>query len=264
MILRKRAILVGVKAILEIHAAARLIACLSLILAAWLLSACSAVELHQRMASQTAAASALAEATEDPAADAQAALVAYQATTGAQLQRATVSAATLIALETAASSTPIATVRPDFDISAADTTVYGAVPIDSDKLNIIAALAFDAAGRLLAATRAGEVYRLSDRDGDGLADETALIFADEGEALGQVSGMFARGASLMLMHGGALSQLRDADGDGRYETVTLLSEELPAGQNALRASNSSAQAPDGRFFTADLDTGEILQVLLRE
>ncbi len=263
MILRKRAILVGVKAILEIHAAARLIACLSLILAAWLLSACSAVELHQRMASQTAAASALAEATEDPAAKAQAALAAYQATTGAQLQRATVSAATLIALETAAAAPP-PTDQADFDISAADATVYGAVPIDSDKLNIIAALAFDAAGRLLVATRAGEVYRLSDRDGDGLADETALIFADEGEALGQVSGMFARGASLMLMHGGALSQLRDADGDGRYETVTLLSEELPAGQNALRASNSSAQAPDGRLFTADLDTGEILQVLLRE
>ena len=244
---------------------ARLIACLSLSLLAGLLSACSAVELHQQMASQTAAAaSARAEATEDPAADAQAALAAYQATAEAQLLDATRTAATLSALETAAAAAPPPTDQADFALSAADTTVYGAVPIDSDKLNIIAALAFDADGQLLAATRAGEVYRLSDRDGDGQADETVLIFADEGEALGQVSGMFARGASLMLMHGGALSQLRDADGDGRYETVTMLSEELPAGQSALRASNGSAQAPDGRLFTADLDSGEILQVLLRE
>lgn len=264
MILRKSAILVGVKAIIRLYAA-RLSACLGLILTALLLSACSAVELHRQIASQTAAAaSARTVAAEGPAADARATLAAYQATAEAQLLDATRAAATLSALETAAATTPPPTALPQAALSAADTVVYGAVPIDSDRLNIIAALAFDAAGQLLAATRAGEVYRLSDSDGDGLADETVLIFADEGEALGQVSGMFVRGASLLLIHGGALSQLRDADGDGRYETVTLLGEGLPAGQAALRASNGIAQAPDGRLFTADLDSGEILQVLLRE
>lgn len=247
----------GVKARAR-YKAARLIACLSLMLAAGLLSACSAIELHQQMASQTAA------AAEGPVADAEATLAAYQATVQAQLLVATRSAATLTALETIAAATPRPTVAPDFALSAADTLVYGAVPIDSDRLNIIAALAFDAAGQLLAATRAGEVYRLSDSDGDGLAEETALIFADEGEALGQVSGMFLRGASLLLIHGGALSQLRDADGDGRFETVTLLSEGLPAAQSALRASNGIVQAPDGRLFTVDISSGEILQVLLRE
>ena len=217
------------------------------------------------MASQTAAADlAQTIAAEGPAADARATLAAYQATAGAQLQFATRSAATLIALETAATASPPATSRPDFTFSAADTVVFGAAPIDSDRLNIIAALAFDADGELLAATRAGEVYRLSDKDGDGLADETVLIFSDEQEALGQVSGMFLRGASLLLTHGGALSQLRDEDGDGRYEMVTLLSEGLPAEQSALRASNGIVQAPDGRLFTADVATGEILQVLLRE
>ena len=241
--------------------AARLIAGLCLILAARLLTARSAIELQQQLASQTAAAEIAAEG---PAADARATLAAYQATTDAQLQRATQSAATLHALETAASATPTATARPDFNFSAADTVVYGSVPIDSDRLNIIAALAFDADGRLLAATRAGEVYRLSDVDGDGQADETALIFVDESEAVGQVSGMFVRGASLMLMHGGALSQLRDTDGDGRYETVTLLSEGLPAEQSALRASNGIVRAPDGRLFTVDISSGEILRIVLRE
>lgn len=241
--------------------AARLIAGLCLILAARLLTACSAIELHQQTASQTAAAEIAAEG---PAADARATLVAYQATAQAQLQRATLSAATLTALETAATMTPPVTAVEDVTLGAADTVVYGAAPIDSDRLNIIAAMAFDVDGQLLAATRAGEVYRLSDRDGDGLADETVLIFSDEQEALGQVSGMFVRGASLLLIHGGALSQLRDEDGDGRYETVTLLSEGLPAEQSALRASNGIVQAPDGRLFTADVATGEILRIVLRE
>jgi len=257
--LRKDAILVRVTRHNHFRAAARLIAGLCL---AWTLTACSAIELHQQMASQTAA--ARSGGAEGPAADARATLAAYKATAGAQLQRATDSAATLTALEATATPTSAPGASPDFIASAADTVVYGTVPIDSDRLNIIAALAFDADGHLLAATRAGEVYRLSDKDGDGLADETALIFSDEQEALGQVSGMFLRGASLLLMHGGALSQLRDADGDGRYETVTLLSEGLPAAQSALRASNGIAQAPDGRLFTADIDSGEILHIVLQE
>ena len=210
------------------------------------------------MASQTAAAQTMEAA--GPAADARATLAAYQATAEAQLGRA---AATLAALEAAASATPLPTDHPVFSASAADVAVYGSVPIDSDRLNIIAALAFDADGDLLAATRAGEVYRLRDSDGDGLADETALIFADEQEALGQVSGMLVRGESLLLLHGGALSQLRDDNGDGRYETVTLLSESLPAAQSALRASNGVVEAPDGRLFTVDISSGEILHISLR-
>ena len=50
----------------------------------------------------------------------------------------------------------------------------------------------------------------------------------------------------------------------RYETVRLLSEGLPAAQSALRASNGIVQAPDGRLFTVDINSGEILKILLRE
>ena len=174
----------------------------------------------------------------------------------------------MIALETAAAATPLPTVvseaQAEFTAKSADTLVYGRVPIDSDRLNIIAALAFDRAGQLIVSTRAGEIYRLSDSDDDGLADDTQLIFADEDEALGQVSGMFLRGESLILINGERLSQLQDRDADGVYETVTRLSQQLPADQNPLLASNSIAQAPDGRLFTADLNSGEILQIVLRD
>ena len=151
-----------------------------------------------------------------------------------------------------------------FDPSSAETTVFGEVPIDSDRLNIIAALAFDIDGQLLVGTRAGEIYRMPDSDGDGIADETRLIFADEEQQLGQVSGLIARGDSLILLNGARLSLLRDADADGVYETVTHLSQQLPPDQSPLQASNGFVRAQDGRIFTADLNSGTILQIILRD
>ncbi len=234
------------------------------------LTACSAIELHEQMAGATATAELAGTiAAEGPLAEARATLAAIQATAQAQAISATQLAATLRALERNATATPLPTVADaaasaEFTAKSADTIVYGRVPIDSDRLNIIAALAFDQAGQLIVSTRAGEIYRLSDNDDDGLADETQLIFADEQQALGQVSGMFLRGESLILINGEKLSQLQDADADGLYDTVTHLSEQLPAAQNPLLASNGIAQAPGGRLFTADLNSGEILRIVLRD
>lgn len=223
------------------------------------LAACSAIELRERMANATAAAAG-------PAAEAQATIAALEATAQARSAGATQAAVTVMALETAAAST--ATAAPDAteaaSFTSAEVLIYGRVPVDSDRLNTIAALAFDEAGHLLAVTRAGEIYRLSDADEDGLADETALIFADEDEALLQVAGMVTRGSSIILLNGGKLSQLTDSDGDGSYDTVTQLAEALPARETPLLAGNGIVQAPDGRLFSADLNTGEILLIQLHE
>ena len=62
MTLRRDAIIVGVKTHIHFRSAARLIAGLCFALGGWLLSACSAIELHQQMASQTAAAQTIAAA----------------------------------------------------------------------------------------------------------------------------------------------------------------------------------------------------------
>ena len=229
---------------------------LMLLLLMLALSACSAIELREQMAQATTAADVDLKAT----------IEALEARGQAVAARATEAAATLAVLQTNASAvttTPSpaeATTVPS--ISSADTVVYGSVPIDSDRLNTIAALAFDHEGQLLVSTRAGEIYRLSDEDGDGLADDRQLIFADADESLQQVAGMFMRGDSLILLNGDRLSQLRDSDGDGIYDTVRHLTEELPAGQTPLLASNGIVEAPDGRLFSADLNTGEILLIQL--
>ena len=192
---------------------------------------CSAIELNQRNAQATARAEANIAATVDSRA------AAFQAP------------------EATAEAMPSPTASPF--AAAADIEVYGHVPIDSDRLNSITALAFDGDGHLLAGLRAGEIYRLKE------GDKARLIFEDQGNDIGQVSGLFARGDALIIINGQQLSQLRDGDGDGFYETVTQLSTALPAHQSPLQAGNSVIQSPDGRYFTADVNTGEILQIILR-
>ena len=241
-------------------AAARLIVVVALI--SWALAGCSAVELYQQSATTTADAQTVATAATEDATRAalEAAHEAAQATVQALEQEATSAAAAIATLEAAPTTAPAAAPLP----ASAEAVVYGSVPIDSDRLNIIAALAIDADGRLLAATRAGEIYLMPDSDGDGFADETRLIFADEEEQLGQVSGLITIGDGLMLLNGARLSLLTDGDGDGVYDGLTHLAEGLPADQNPLQANNSIVQAPDGRLFSADINAGEILRIVLRE
>ncbi len=232
---------------------------------AWTLAGCSAIELYQGQASATAEAEAGAvAATENPTVSAMEGTLADSRATQQSLSAgATESAATIAAL--AATPTTAPTAADAFSSPAsAEIVVYGSVPIDSDRLNIIAALAFDIDGNLLAATRAGEIYALPDSDGDGSADETRLIFADDEQALSQITGLIARGEALILLSGERLSLLRDSDGDGRYESVTHLSGQLPADQSPLQASNGIVQAPDGRLFSVDINSGEILLIDLRE
>lgn len=224
---------------------------------------CSAVELYQSKTSATAAAEAGSAATENPTVSALAGALAGSRATRQSLSAGATQAAATIAI---LSSSPTAKLTADatpIPVSA-ETSFYGSVPIDSDRLNIIAALAFDADGQLLAATRAGEIYALPDRDGDGVADETRLIFADDEHALGQVSGLITRGEALILLNGARLSLLRDRDGDGLYEGLTQLAEGLPADQSPLQASNGIVEAPDGRLFTVDVKSGDILRIVPRE
>lgn len=226
---------------------------LCLLTLALALTACSAIELRQQMANATPT------ATESPA-DTVATIDALEAAV-------TEAAATLVALKTAA-ATPVAATAlattSESVFASAEAFVYGSVPIDSDRLNTIAALAFDSAGQLLVSTRAGDIYRLRDADADGLADDSRLIFADEQEALLHVTGLITRGDNLILRNGDRLSQLQDSDADGIYDTVTQLANNLPAGESPLLAGNGIVEAPDGRLFSADLNTGEILQILLQE
>ncbi|MCY4020383.1 MAG: hypothetical protein OXG39_13325 [Chloroflexi bacterium] len=234
-----------------------------------LLVGCSAIALHQENArSAEEARVEIRDATAQPISAAQAEITQVYATVEALSLGATQVAETMTALASATSASrptvaDATSIPADYFASAVDTVVYGQVPVDSDRLNVIAALAFDREDRLLVSTRAGEIYRLLDLDEDGIAEERRLVFRDADDELGQVSGLVAIGEVLMLLNDGRLSQLQDQDRDGAYETVTHLSQELPAGRSPLQANNSIVRAPDGRYFAADIGRGEILQIVFR-
>lgn len=163
-----------------------------------------------------------------------------------------------ISPETTPDPESTAEVGNDFIPTSAKISIYGTVPIDSDSLNSITALALDYAGNLLVSLRAGDIYRLDD-EGDA-----TLIFEDEENDIGQVSGLFVEGTILYLINGEQLSQVQDNDEDGIYDTVTQLSEDLPANQALLQANNSILRANDGRTFTVDVTTGDILLITFEE
>lgn len=176
-------------------------------------------------------------------------------------------AQTITAITTSVSSSSIEStaevipdITSDFVPSTAGISVYGTVPIDSDSLNSITALALDSEGQLLVSLRAGEIYRLLDSDNDDEADEITLIFEDEGNDIGQVSGLWMENNILYVINGNQLSQLQDEDDDGVYDLVMQLTDELPENQALLQANNSILRSPDGRYFTADVQTGNILLI----
>lgn len=232
-----------------------------------LLAGCSAIELHQQNLEATEEAHVdITAATDQPGSATQAEITQIYATLRALSISATEAAQTAIAKSaspTAEDEAGPTAIPADFLASAADTVVYGQVPVDSDRLNVIAALAFDSEGRLLVSTRAGEIYRLLDLDEDGIAEETRLVFRDVNDELGQASGLVAIGEVLILLNDGRLSQVQDQDRDEVYETVIHLSQELPADQSPLKANNSIVRAPDGRYFAADVGRGKILQIVFR-
>ena len=186
------------------------------------LMGCSAVEWQRQSADSTSRASSAIDAALERA-DATAAaqrqdLVATLGAVGASATQAAQMLSTWEGRSTAGEATDRATDSPaDGDFSSAELSVYGSVPVDSDRLNTITAMAFDEAGRLLVARRAGQIYRLIDDDGDGLAESSQLIFEDERNEIGQVWSLIARGGRLIVVSQGRLHQLRDSDGDGDYD-----------------------------------------------
>lgn len=161
------------------------------------------------------------------------------------------------------SITPEPTTTPAHIPSSATVSIFGTVPIDSESLNSITAMTHGSNGHLLVSLRNGDIYRLSDDNGDHVADDVTRVFEDTGNAIGQVHGIYSDGIMLYVMHGQTLSLVQDTDADGHYDTVTTLSDALPQNDTLLRANNSIISAGDARtYFTADVDSGDILLITL--
>lgn len=80
------------------------------------------------------------------------------------------------------------------------------------------ALAWLADGRLALTSLKGQVWLLSDGNGDGLPDRPALF----AEGLAAPYGIVAEGSDLVVSHKPEVLRLRDQDGDGRADEFTVL------------------------------------------
>jgi len=105
------------------------------------------------------------------------------------------------------------------------------------------AFTFDAQGRLYATSVDGNVYRLTDNDLDGRADEQ-IVFAS-GFFLPLGVTVHLPTGDIYLSHQGAITRLRDTDGDGRADETATIASGLPTGRHQ---NDNLKFGPDGWLY----------------
>lgn len=106
-------------------------------------------------------------------------------------------------------------------------------------------LEFDDGGILYVATYGGEIWRLSDRDGDGIPDDQQL-FADGFEV---PKGLATRGNELYVSSLGEVTRLVDQDGDGQADRRETILGGLPVFDDQ-HSNNGIEVGPDGYLYLA--------------
>ena len=90
----------------------------------------------------------------------------------------------------------------------------------------------------------GEIARLPDRDGDGLADSIEIIASD----LNQPHGIEWRQGWLYVAGAGSVIRLQDRDGDGVLETRELVTDNIPGGGG--HSSRTLHFGPDDMLYVS--------------
>jgi putative heme-binding domain-containing protein len=135
------------------------------------------------------------------------------------------------------------------------------------KLANINNLRYRSDGKLIALGYNGNVYVLSDRDGDGLEDHSELFWEGKGRLRGPI-GMtltpagYARGSGLFVASKGKLSLIVDEDGDDRADREVVVAEgwkEIAQAVDALGV----AIAPDGSLYFG-LGTADYTNAYLKD
>jgi putative heme-binding domain-containing protein len=130
------------------------------------------------------------------------------------------------------------------------------LPLDLPNINN---LRYRADGKLVALAYNGDVYILSDRDGDGLEDHAERFWENKGRLRGPI-GMtltppgYARGSGLFVASKGKVSLIVDMNGDDRADREIIVAQgwqELPVAVDALGV----ALAQDGSIYFG-LGTGD--------
>lgn len=110
---------------------------------------------------------------------------------------------------------------------------------------------FASDGDLIALALDGRIFRLRDRDDDGLADTQRLIFDNDVSGIPRLEwavGMALRGDDIYVSDDGRIGRLRDRDGDGTLDHYQTLVAGLPGLQYPFHSNNGIAFGPDDLLY----------------
>jgi glucose/arabinose dehydrogenase len=113
-----------------------------------------------------------------------------------------------------------------------------------ERFHIPTSLAFAPDGHLYVCDYNGDVWRVPDRDGNGLA-ETPELYA---RGFFEPVGLVWRGDALYLASHGKVSVLRDTDGDSSADDVRDIVTGMPSRIYPWHSNNDLAFGPDGRLY----------------
>jgi putative membrane-bound dehydrogenase-like protein len=103
-------------------------------------------------------------------------------------------------------------------------------------------------GDLYVLSLSGQITRVSDDDGDGVAENAQIIYADEGDQIFHAVGMAFYEDQLYVSYSGKIGIMSDADMDDMLDTVTPIVEGLPSWQHTFHSNNGIAFGPDGKLY----------------
>ncbi len=108
-------------------------------------------------------------------------------------------------------------------------------------------------GKLVALGYAGDVYLLSDTDGDGAEDKVETFWASEGRIVGQIGMALApkgspHGNAVFLAAKGKIVMLADRDGDDRAEIMETLAEGWPPARAGVDVTGLALDPRDGSVW----------------
>lgn len=108
-------------------------------------------------------------------------------------------------------------------------------------------------GKLVVFGYAGDVYLLSDRDGDGAEETVQVFWENNGRVSGQIGMDLApegspHGNAVFLAVKGKIIMLADRDGDDRAETMTTLAEGWPPARAGVDVTGLAVDPRDGAVW----------------
>ena len=102
-----------------------------------------------------------------------------------------------------------------------------------------------------------EIFKISDRSGDGIADYSQLYYKDFDEEITDVAGaLMAKDGELFVGVGPDLWRIRDSDGDGKLDQKTSISHGYAVHVGfSGHGMSGLTQGPDGKIYWSIGDIG---------